>query len=754
MLSPRVPEPDQPEGSRARTHTSKPPAHPEPVAIVLHMCARAQDHFYGHTASLTSPGAPDFCPEVRLLNRFEPGPPSSTPGRVFRGKATAPSGPEKAQASATGDPIKEKQREEHPKQAGGGRASLPTGQVLSLQRLRATCQALVGARPGPEQGACMTYDPTLQTRKQMQRDRYRNARKAARTSSGVYRVTSEPECQKSGKNIVRCLPGDLRARMPEKRQEHHQVSISLSLLTWVPTLKPGSSVKVNAGGPSPQDPGEQALSHPGLLTEKHRPGVKPTVAVTAERTPASSHPEQPFLHQAGLFPEKWLHSSEIQSEPISEVEVSFPACLKLEGSKCKGQLLIFGATNWDLIGRKEVPKQQAAYRNLGQNLWGPHRYGCLSGVRVRTVVSGSCAAHSLLITTEGKLWSWGRNEKGQLGHGDTKRVEAPRLVEGLSHEVIVSAACGRNHTLALTETGSVFAFGENKMGQLGLGNQTDAVPSPAQIMYNGQPITKMACGAEFSMIMDCKGNLYSFGCPEYGQLGHNSDGKFIARAQRIEYDCELVPRRVAIFIEKTKDGQILPVPNVVVRDVACGANHTLVLDSQKRVFSWGFGGYGRLGHAEQKDEMVPRLVKLFDFPGRGASQIYAGYTCSFAVSEVGGLFFWGATNTSRESTMYPKAVQDLCGWRIRSLACGKSSIIVAADESTISWGPSPTFGELGYGDHKPKSSTAAQEVKTLDGIFTEQVAMGYSHSLVIARDESEAEKEKIRKLPEYNPRTL
>ncbi|XP_064353200.1 protein RCC2 [Dromaius novaehollandiae] len=428
--------------------------------------------------------------------------------------------------------------------------------------------------------------------------------------------------------------------------------------------------------------------------------------------------------------------------------------VKLEGSKCRGQLLIFGATNWDLIGRKEVPKQQVAYRNLGQNLWGPHRYGCLAGIRVRTVVSGPCAAHSLLITAEGKLWSWGRNEKGQLGHGDSKRVEAPRLVEALGGEAVVLAACGRNHTLALTESGSVFAFGENKMGQLGLGNQTDAVPSPTQIMYNGQPITKLACGAEFSMIMDCKGNLYSFGCPEYGQLGHNSDGKFIARAQRIEYDCELLPRRVAIFVEKTKDGQVLPVPNVVVRDVACGANHTLVLDSQRRVFSWGFGGYGRLGHAEQKDEMVPRLVKLFDLPGRGAAQVYAGYTCSFAVSETGGLFFWGATNTSRESTMYPKAVQDLCGWKIRSLACGKSSILVAADESTISWGPSPTFGELGYGDHKPKSSTAAQEVKTLDGIYTEQVAMGYAHSLVIARDESEGEKERLKKLPEYNPRTL
>ncbi|MEE6482229.1 hypothetical protein FKM82_013198 [Ascaphus truei] len=249
--------------------------------------------------------------------------------------------------------------------------------------------------------------------------------------------------------------------------------------------------------------------------------------------------------------------------------------IKLEGSKAKGQLLVFGATNWDLIGRKEVPKQQAAYRHLGQNLLGPHRYGCLSGIHVRSVASGPCAAHSVLITTEGKIWSWGRDDKGQLGHGDTKRVDAPKLIESLKAEVFVHAACGRNHTLALTETGSVYGFGENKMGQLGLGNKTDAVPSPTQILYNGQPITKVACGAEFSIIMDCKGNIYSFGCPEYGQLGHNSDGKFIARAQRIEYDCELIARRVGIFIEKTKDGQILPVTNVVVRDIACGVNHSV-----------------------------------------------------------------------------------------------------------------------------------------------------------------------------------
>ncbi|NWW23540.1 RCC2 protein, partial [Falcunculus frontatus] len=246
-----------------------------------------------------------------------------------------------------------------------------------------------------------------------------------------------------------------------------------------------------------------------------------------------------------------------------------------------------------------------------------------------------------------------------------------------------------------TESGSVFAFGENKMGQLGLGNQTDAVPSPTQILYNGQPITKLGCGAEFSMVLDCKGNLF-FGCPEYGQLGtgiwDHPEGLGLVWDPGLQGE----PVLLRVSGVRPAGSGIWGIPGFggPGSDADPVPHSQLVLDSQKRVFSWGFGGYGRLGHAEQKDELVPRLVKLFDFPGRGACQIYAGYTCSFAVSETGGLFFWGATNTSRESTMYPKAVQDLCGWRIRSLACGKSSVIVAADESTISWGPSPTFGEL------------------------------------------------------------
>ena len=61
----------------------------------------------------------------------------------------------------------------------------------------------------------------------------------------------------------------------------------------------------------------------------------------------------------------------------------------------------------------------------------------------------------------------------------------------------------------------------------------------------------------------------------------------------------------------------------------------MIVDSKKRVFSWGFGGYGRLGHAEPKDEMVPRLIKFFDGPNRGAKEVYAGSTFSMGVNEHG-----------------------------------------------------------------------------------------------------------------------
>ncbi|KAK3789102.1 hypothetical protein RRG08_029851 [Elysia crispata] len=422
---------------------------------------------------------------------------------------------------------------------------------------------------------------------------------------------------------------------------------------------------------------------------------------------------------------------------------------KIEAPMLSGELLFCGATNWDLVGRKALPK---GTKNVGgPNLWGPNRIAGIKGIKMRSVVSGCCSAHCVAISTEGKVYVWGRNEKGQLGIGNTDRIDIPQIVDTFDDQNIVDAACGRRHTLFLTENGKVYACGDNKMGQLGLGNQSEQVLVPTQIRYKGPPIRRVSCGGEFSVISDINGNVYSFGCPEYGQLGHNTDGKYFVKSNKIEFQCESVPRVVTVFLEKQRDGQVTPVTDVDVREIACGSNHVLIVDSKKRIFTWGFGGYGRLGHSEQKDEMVPRLLKFFDGPNRGAVMLGAGSSYSLAVSEHGALYFWGQTKTSGDATMYPKLVQDLSGWKIRSIGTSNKSIVIAADESVVSWGPSPCFGELGYGETGIKSSTIPKEVKPLEGLYVHQVSCGFSHTLLIARCDTEEEQTALEKLPVYSP---
>jgi len=62
--------------------------------------------------------------------------------------------------------------------------------------------------------------------------------------------------------------------------------------------------------------------------------------------------------------------------------------------------------------------------------------------------------------------------------------------------------------------------------------------------------------------------------------GHNTDGKYFQTSTKLSYDCEKIPRKVVVFIEKTRDGQILPLTDVEVDDVACGPNHTVRIASE------------------------------------------------------------------------------------------------------------------------------------------------------------------------------
>ncbi|KAL4717471.1 hypothetical protein ACJJTC_000620 [Scirpophaga incertulas] len=422
------------------------------------------------------------------------------------------------------------------------------------------------------------------------------------------------------------------------------------------------------------------------------------------------------------------------SPPPEESRVKLPEELLKSFYKPAGALLIAGLVSWDLVAKRESNPQKLTHPNL----YTFHRF---TDRLYRLIVSSCSAGHSVLISENGEAYTFGRNTCGQLGFGDTKTRDIPEPVSALQGLNIIHAAVGRHHTLFVTDTGTVYACGDNKSGQCGVGNNTPQLLTPTIVRYNGAPIVKAGCGAEFSMILDIHGGLHSFGLPEYGQL----DGKYFVTSTKMSYHFETTPKAVTQFVEKSKDGHVTMLRDVAVVEFSCGNNHTVAIDSRRRAFSWGFGGFGRLGHAAPRDEPVPRLLKYFETQGRGLRAVYCGSTYSLALSDTGGLFLFGQTKRTGEANMYPKPVQDLAGWNIRCVATGNTSIVIAADDSLIAWGVSPTYGELGTGELK-KSCARPSEVHGGDGLGVTQATAGYSHSLLLA------DAERVSSLPTFTPR--
>jgi alpha-tubulin suppressor-like RCC1 family protein len=141
------------------------------------------------------------------------------------------------------------------------------------------------------------------------------------------------------------------------------------------------------------------------------------------------------------------------------------------------------------------------------------------------------AEHSLALTATGQLYSFGEDSYGQLGTLPKHRFEAsptPALVTlpGASGPVTQIAA-GGSFSLAVTATGQLYAFGDNFLGELGnpINNLTEEVfvanPTPARVTLPGEvgPVIQAAAGAEHSLALTATGQLYAFGGDQEGDLG-------------------------------------------------------------------------------------------------------------------------------------------------------------------------------------------------------------------------------------------
>ncbi|OAY50624.1 protein RCC2 homolog isoform X2 [Manihot esculenta] len=388
---------------------------------------------------------------------------------------------------------------------------------------------------------------------------------------------------------------------------------------------------------------------------------------------------------------------------------------KVDDEKKEGELLFCGATCWNIIGRKKGVQEG--------NLVSPTRLRPLVGVDIRFVAAGCVSCHCVALDVEGRCYTWGRNEKGQLGHGDTVQRDRPTIVSELSKYKIIKAGSGRSHTVVVTEDGQSLAFGWNKHGQLGSGSAKNEIESsPVRCLLSD--IKNTACGADFTVwLSSVEGaSILTAGLPQYGQLGHGTDNEYNTKdsSVRLAYEAQPRPRAIASLAGET------------IVKVACGANHTVAVDSNGYVYTWGFGGYGRLGHREQKDEWVPRRVEVFSkhnvLPADAV--ISAGSANSACTAGGGQLYMWGKIKNTGDDWMYPKPLMDLSGWNLRCMDSGSMHHFVGADNSCISWGHAQ-YGELGYGPSGQKSSSVPKKVDILESMHVIGVACGMGLSMVI-----------------------
>ena len=123
--------------------------------------------------------------------------------------------------------------------------------------------------------------------------------------------------------------------------------------------------------------------------------------------------------------------------------------------------------------------------------------------------------HTLAIKTDGSLWAWGNNEDGQLGIGTTTDSLSPVRVGIETNWQAI--ACGGLHTLAIKADGALWAWGFNMFGQLGIGTTTGSL-SPVRVgtETNWQAI---ACGGLHTLAIKTNGTLWACGDNMSGQLG-------------------------------------------------------------------------------------------------------------------------------------------------------------------------------------------------------------------------------------------
>ena len=189
--------------------------------------------------------------------------------------------------------------------------------------------------------------------------------------------------------------------------------------------------------------------------------------------------------------------------------------------------------------------------------------------------------HTLAIKTDGTLWAWGRNDNGQLGIGNTIDKNVPTQVGTDTDWKEMSV--GYDHILILKNNNTLWAWGNGEYGSCG-----DTLPVdwarfvPTQI---GTATWKMvAAGFRTSFGIKPNGTLWAWGRNDLGQLGDGST----------------IDRRLPVQIGTADNWD----------SISCGRQFTVALKTDGSLWAWGDNFYGQLGNGTTTSELVPTLIPV------------------------------------------------------------------------------------------------------------------------------------------------
>ena len=138
-----------------------------------------------------------------------------------------------------------------------------------------------------------------------------------------------------------------------------------------------------------------------------------------------------------------------------------------------------------------------------------------------SVSAGKC--HNLALTAGGSVWSWGYGGFGALGHGDQQHQLLPKKVEAFAGQRVVAVSAGTSHSIALTADGSVWSWGGGRGGRLGHGDQQDQLLPKKIEAFAGRRVVAVSAGGHHSIAVSADGDVFTWGKGEDGCLGHGED---------------------------------------------------------------------------------------------------------------------------------------------------------------------------------------------------------------------------------------